>query len=412
MEERKKFGDLLKQLRKAAKLSQEGFLNGLAYLIHESIEKQDDALIRLGADLGRADEALLFSKTDVSKYENGKAKPARNRVLLFIFYFKQKEVIQLEDANLLLNYLEYASLAHAEQLCIFRKLGEEIQVATVAEHDQSTNHEVAALQEGKPLRPIKSVQLKWVAGVALLILMLLVVWWRYGPINTLTSLSVDEQPSSTTATMSVLTPVLTKDWCDDFEDRKHDINRWQKPRKFGQISATPVKGDLIYEQDGVLNFHATLEQTKNEGVWGDQSTTSFFHPIKEISFKITLVSDETNDVSAGTSISALLEDGRDFVVSVDLGSDDRRYVYEICSAPRCGAAETYNTIKEGKFPIGSPVPMRIVWANDKIQFYIDDVLQVEPLVQHKQIARLQVSTWANKNSAFHTTIDDVCVKYL
>ena len=60
-----------------------------------------------------------FNVSDVSKYENGKVKPDRARVLLFIFFFKQREKLQLQEANRLLTLFKHSPLEENEPSILF-----------------------------------------------------------------------------------------------------------------------------------------------------------------------------------------------------------------------------------------------------------------------------------------------------
>lgn len=390
MEERKKFGELLKSLRQAAQVSQDGFLNGLAYLLHEAADQPNSPLTDLLARKECEEAATTFSKTDVSKYENGKTKPARSRVLLFIVYFNQKGVINLEAANNLLTYLEYAALNEHERALIFGVVGNEAQATAVAEAAPSIPTAVVAPTKRATIWFINRNPQQWAIGVALAIALLGVAW----------------------VAGKLTAPTAAQAWCDDFADGQRDAHLWQPPENFAQIPATPIAGELIYEQDGLLNLRATAAQTQKTGVWAYQAATSLNRPIKEVAFQMTLLADAGNQSSAGADVAVLLADGQEVSLELDLSGVQRRYLYKICAAPPCGAAASYTLLKEVQFPVGVAVPMRIVWAQAQAQVYLDDVLQVEPATQQQPITGVKISLWAHQGGVFHAAVDNLCVQYL
>lgn len=388
MEDRKKFGELLKKLRQQANLSQDGFLNALNHLLNTAMTMPDSPLPSLLGDKELTEAATAFSKTDVSKYENGKTKPSRSRVLLFIIYFQQKGVIQRPEANCLLTALEYSALTADEHSLIFAE-----GVADVEEQkaNEATRPETAALDsEERQAVPWSRSPLprKWLFGAALSLLTFLGAW-----------LFIAAQK-----------PTTTQDWCDDFADGERDVSKWQRAAQFTG-DTTPINAKLIYEQEGVLHLQATVAQTQKRGLWAEQRTASLYRPLREVSFQMTLLSDEGNQSSAGANVALLLADGQELSFELDLSGVTRRYLYKICAVPPCGAAESYTTIKEGPFPVGVAVPQRIIWGPAAAQVYIDNVLQVEPPTKQQAMTGVKISMWAHQGGAIHATIDEVCVNY-
>src|SRR5262249_55039936 len=97
-------------------------------------------------------DRLLYTSSDIGKYERGESPIPRQRVLLFIYYFRQKgrDIITLAEANELIGYIPshqgFHQLLEDEIRIIFR---DELQ-----EKNVNISHEEVKPEVYKPVREV------------------------------------------------------------------------------------------------------------------------------------------------------------------------------------------------------------------------------------------------------------------
>ena len=158
-------------------------------------------------------------------------------------------------------------------------------------------------------------------------------------------------------------------WCDGFEEGTLADGRWE--RGWGDQTH-------IYVEDGALNFRVDAEDTADiESLWANLNALPSGKAVQEISYYTTLSWYE-GDVSAGTGPEIIMEDNREHGVKVGPGPNGPEFEFYVCDSLPCGDDyHNYEHPPGGRFPIGEPVPMRMVWTGQQIEFYVDGDLYVQ-----------------------------------
>jgi hypothetical protein len=193
-------------------------------------------------------------------------------------------------------------------------------------------------------------------------------------------------------------------WCDGFEEGTLKDGRWE--RGWGDQTH-------IYVEDGVLNFRVDAEDTADiDSLWSNLNALPSGKAVQEISY-YTALSWYDGDVSAGSGPEIIMEDDREHGVKVGPGPNGPEFEFYICDSLPCGDDyHNYEHPPGGRFPIGEPVPMRVVWTGQQIEFYVDGDLYVQYPAEGTPITRWGFGMYADKGSAFQVTVDDVCVVYV
>lgn len=230
-------------------------------------------------------------------------------------------------------------------------------------------------------------------------------------------------PPSPSPTPSVVpTPETTPDlpehfrsctFYDDFEDGVPDGDKWSV------ILEQDDEGELelVYEQNGMLNFkwdgntqeakdwiQSQKQKLDQPGYWAWRG----FHPIIpgiqefEASFTASLSSYE-GDKPGDVGITVYTKDHKDLSLQLSVGSYGSRVEYSIYR-------EDFNPLPEQQDLQNVPMPMRVVSMNNKVEFYVNDVLLHSEPIDQTQIGGLRLFLIANPEAVFHVTIDDFCVK--
>jgi hypothetical protein len=215
------------------------------------------------------------------------------------------------------------------------------------------------------------------------------------------------------------TAATTSTWCDDFNAGTIDTSKW----------GPPTDGNLIFERDGVLNLANSSPAQTTLG--SDLQAIGLGRRIKEISLTLTLASNEGGN-TGGAGLRVDLESGRDLYMYIGPGENAGGYPseaeFQICRNPPCNPdnSNEYATY-QSLFPIGTPTHVRVNWRGDRVEFYIDDVLQDHNLESespqdpssmmellsrdHEPITQFGFTMYADPGSVFHATVDDLCVTY-
>jgi hypothetical protein len=191
-------------------------------------------------------------------------------------------------------------------------------------------------------------------------------------------------------------------WCDVFSDNVINQERWQ------------IGGDeenLIYEEDGVLNFIVLEEQSARENKDKWLSGLPEMRPIREVSFTITLL--DSNDVSGATRIEVFQTGGRELNASFGPSPNGPELEFGFCPDSSCSDYGDYvhpGPPAKGPIALGTPLNTRLVWIDEKVVFYIDGFSPVE-VAAAEPITNLRLSLHADQGSVFHAVIDNFCVTY-
>ncbi len=219
------------------------------------------------------------------------------------------------------------------------------------------------------------------------------------PMATQTPTSTNTVTPSPTSTPTTTTPAMG--WCDNFNDGLIDQSKW----------LLPADSSLLYEQDGVMNFRVTQAQSQAGNVDPVLESILLGKHVGEVTFTIALESFIGN-IPGAAGPAYYLEDGRELSVDVGPGGPNGpAFEFSLCRTPTCKDYEDYFHPDGGDFPVGTRVPMKMTWTGESLKFYINDELRIEPSTLNNPITGFLFSMYADPNSAYHVTVDDVCVKY-
>lgn len=210
------------------------------------------------------------------------------------------------------------------------------------------------------------------------------------------------QPTSVTGTTpevdaEVIAPpavLLT----DNFDGDQLDANRWVPPKR----------NDLIYAGQGVLNFAAEPQDTRN-GVEA-RLTPKLAEPFREISFTMSVPSFGKSG-PGGPDLSIEQASGRNHKVFFGPSSGNLVVGALICSKERCNQYDDFDPpLEEIKFVPGELVPIRVVDNGSRLQFFVKDQLVEEgPTDDRSALTKFSFDLYGANEESWHVTVDSLQV---
>jgi len=205
-------------------------------------------------------------------------------------------------------------------------------------------------------------------------------------------------PAITSPLTSMPTMTLVAATCDDFENGIIDKTSWN------------LRGDetIISEKNGVLNLNV-IDQSQNGSAFAAvEANLVEGKRVSEVSYTTTLISYGDNKYGIG-GIDFFLEGGQLISLGVGPGSPGLGQIeFSICPTRNSDYDECEHPSLN--IPIGAPLTIQAIASNQIMDFYIDNELQ-QTVPISSSIANIQFYLYGDQGSAFHVTVDDLCIHY-
>lgn len=214
-------------------------------------------------------------------------------------------------------------------------------------------------------------------------------------------------PVPTSVVPTTVTPTSTSvqpadGWLDEFSDGAIDDRRW----------LLEAASNVIYERDGALHL-AVPSERPDISFNGDNPRITALpagRDIREFSFELTFVSAE-NHISGGAGGAVFDEGNREYSAYVGPGGDAIHTIaLTMCTPTDSGE----NCISDSgpRSDFARPLPVRIVWAEGRIDMYVDSETPVRSWPAPEPPSTATFSMYAGEGSIFHVMIDNVRIEYL
>lgn len=226
-------------------------------------------------------------------------------------------------------------------------------------------------------------------AIAAAALVLSVVIWQLAP----------SDGDGTTPTPPNRTPGSR--FVDNFQESRLDEKKWK----------LPPRPDLIYAQDGLLNFRVTSDDTRNP-VTVPLLPKSSVRPFTSVSFTISVPSFEKVG-KGGPSLLVTQSSGRNheivFGVGSSVGSPEVAALFctdQICS----GQYDDFKTPVIRQFATGESVPVKLASNGRRLEFQVNNEVVAEGPDDGSLLVDFKFKLYGTDGESWHVTADDLVVQ--